>query len=271
MRRRWRRPPPPSGGPGVKRGVNVSSARTYLLKLPRSVKASVRLTGMTIDFDCRVGIADCSNHGESRDDSWSGSLAAGAHAVTVYPYERGPGNYSLAVTATRTLHRVVQPFGAPEIKLFDDNEDGADGSCIKIHDSITVTAPPPTLNPPQPPPPPPPPPSPPPGPAPGTGGTPTERPSGGSLAAATSDINCKGWNIDAGDGFDALRRNRDGTTRKHGALDIQVSSKDAAFFALAAGTMTNRASSPIAVPLTELRNGPESVSCCIIGCRRKPQ
>ena len=79
---------------------------------------------------------------------------------------------------------------------------------------------------------------------PNPGGTPAPEPSGDSLAAATSDINCKGWNIDDGDGFDALRTNRDGTTRKHRAIDIQVSNRDASFFALADGTITNYASSP---------------------------
>ncbi len=187
---------------------------------------------MTIDFDCRVGGDRCTNHGSTRDDSWSGSLNAGSHSVKVYPYAKGPGNYSLTVTATRTLTYVATPTGI-SATICDENDAGGE-SCteIRIDESITVTAPPPA--------PPPPPPPPPPGPG---GGTPAPTPSGSSLAAATSDVNCQGWNIDDGDGFDALRRNSDGTTRRHQALDIQVSSRDASFFALADGTITSYASS----------------------------
>ncbi len=82
--------------------MNVSSARTYLLKLSRSVKASVQLTGMTIDFDCTVAGSACTNRGGTLDDSWNGTLAAGTHKIVVYPYVNGPGNFTLSVSARST-------------------------------------------------------------------------------------------------------------------------------------------------------------------------
>ena len=86
----------------MKTGVNVSESRTYVLKLSARVEVSVELTGMSIDFDCTVAGNRCTNRGGTRDDSWSGTLAAGEHKIVVYPYVRGPGNYTLTVSARST-------------------------------------------------------------------------------------------------------------------------------------------------------------------------
>ena len=94
-------PPPPTTGSGpiVKTGVNVSSSRTYLLRLSGRVEVSVELTGMTIDFDCKIGSSNCTNRWGTADDSWSGTLDAGDHKIVVYPYRGGSGNYTLTVSA----------------------------------------------------------------------------------------------------------------------------------------------------------------------------
>ena len=226
-------------------GTNVSTTQTYTFALEQAAKVDVALTGMTIDFDCRVSNRRCTNNRGIADDSWSGSLEAGGYWVAVSPYDTGPGNYSLAVTATETAETLVTPVGGPTGRICNKDKDGNKTCQIIYGDSIKVTAPRPPLPPapPQPPTTTPTPPQPqPPGPS-GGGGPTGPAPSGSSLAAATSDINCEGWNIDDGDGFDADRANQDGTTRKHRALDIQVSSADASFFALSDGTITSYASS----------------------------
>lgn len=122
-----------------------------------------------------------------------------------------------------------------------DNGQTIEGSCV-LFETIVTKAPRPPLLPPPPPPPAPPPPTPPP-PPPTGGGNPTPTPSGSSLAAATSDINCEGWNIDDADGFNAPRPRRNGGTRPHGAIDVQVGSPDAAFFSLVAGVIRDNVSS----------------------------
>jgi len=235
--------------------TGVFSSQNHSFALSRSADVEVALTGLTIDFDCRVGSSRCTNRWGTQDDSWSGNLAAGSHNVVVYPYDPGPGDYSLTVTATTTLGVVTTPTGVGPGDMVCDQEGEVvdEDSCIQIPEGgvITVTGEDPGEDP-----------GPPPGAGPGEGdpgpgdggdggdggggggGPPAPTPSGGSLAAATSDINCEGWNIDDGDGFDADRLNEDGTTRKHRALDIQVSSPDASFFALADGTITSYASSP---------------------------
>ncbi len=124
--------------PGVKTGVNVSGSRTYVLRLSGSVEVSVELTGMTIDFDCRVGSRRCTNNRGTADDSWSGSLKAGAYWVAVYPYDTGPGNYSLTVTATETLGFVSTPLagGPPQLRVLvcEGDEDGGifEDTCVEI-------------------------------------------------------------------------------------------------------------------------------------------
>ncbi len=115
----------------------MSSSRTYLLRLSGSVDISVELTGMTTDFDCTVSGNRCTNRGSTRDDSWSGDLAAGNHSVVVYPYRSGPGNYSLTVTATETVNSVTTPLGGgpPRIRLvLCDENDGRPvaGTCREV-------------------------------------------------------------------------------------------------------------------------------------------
>ena len=137
-------PPPTTGsGPIVKTGVNVSSSRTYLLRLSGRVEVSVELTGMTIDFDCRVGSSNCTNRGITLDDSWNGDLGAGNHSVEVYPYATGAGNYSLTVTATETVNSVTTPLGGgPTLvgRVCDEDEKGnaIEDTCQNIYADVTT-------------------------------------------------------------------------------------------------------------------------------------
>ncbi len=78
---------------------NVSGEQAYAFALSSETKVNVSLTGMNRDMDCRVGSSNCTNRGGTRDDSWSGTLAAGPHSVTVYPYGGGSGSYTLMVSA----------------------------------------------------------------------------------------------------------------------------------------------------------------------------
>ena len=188
---------------------------------------------------------------------WSGELEAGDHDVVVERDSPAAGGYSLTVTATETMAAVAAPLaGGPafvvvaRICVVKEYGDTTEKTChhtffYTLFDVTNVTGndtgPPEGAGP---------------GEGPegpddgggggggggGEGGT-EPTPSGNSLAAATSDINCEGWNIDADDGFDALRPDGEGGTRPHGAIDIQVSSDDASFFALEDGSMTSYASS----------------------------
>lgn len=99
-------------GPGVSRvrlynlPFTVSETgegeKDYQFSLPSSGKVTVSLTGMNRDIDCRVNSSRCTNRGGTKDDSWSGTLAAGTHTVTVYPYNADSGNWTVSVSATAT-------------------------------------------------------------------------------------------------------------------------------------------------------------------------
>ena len=129
--------------------TNVSANQTYSFALANAAEVDVALTGLTIDFDCRVGSSRCTNRWGTLDDSWSGDLAAGDHSVVVYPYDNGPGDYSLTVTATETLTFVAQPFGGPSAMICDADEEGnpIEGTCTAF-EVTTVTAPQPDPGPP---------------------------------------------------------------------------------------------------------------------------
>ncbi len=135
-------------------GTNVSTTQTYTFVLEQAAKVDVALTGMTIDFDCRVSNGRCTNNRGIADDSWSGSLEAGGYWVAVSPYDTGSGNYSLAVTATETVETLVTPLaGGPIGRICNTDKDGNKTCQIIYGDSIKVTAPRPPLlpAPPQPP------------------------------------------------------------------------------------------------------------------------
>ncbi len=85
------------GGSTTRTGVGEQS---YTITLSAEASVSVSLTGMDRDIDCRVGSSSCTNRWGTLDDSWSDTLAAGTHTVTVYPYLGGTGSYTLTVTAT---------------------------------------------------------------------------------------------------------------------------------------------------------------------------
>lgn len=69
--------------------TGISSRQSYSFTLSSSSSVSASLTGLTRDFDCRVGNSRCTNHWGSADDSWSGTLAASTDTVVVYPYGGG--------------------------------------------------------------------------------------------------------------------------------------------------------------------------------------
>ena len=123
----------------------MSSSRTYLVRLTGSADVSVELTGMTTDIDCTVSGNRCTNRGSTRDDSWNGDLAAGNHSVEVFPFQTGPGNYSLTVTATETVAYVATPLGSGPVlvgRICDEDEDGEaiEDTCQAIYaDSTTAT------------------------------------------------------------------------------------------------------------------------------------
>ena len=120
--------------------ANTSTSRTYDFTLVRGARVDVALTNLTIDFDCRVGTSRCTNRWGTRDDSWSGDLAQGNHSVVVYPYDPGPGDYSLTVTATETLAFVSTPLAGGPIRLrvCEKDSGGVDtdivvpGSCVEV-------------------------------------------------------------------------------------------------------------------------------------------
>lgn len=120
--------------------TNISTSRTYSFTLARRAEVDVALTGLTIDFDCRVGSSRCTNRWGTRDDSWSGDLDQGSHSVVVYPYDPGPGNYSLTVTATETITFVATPLAGGPIRLRVCEEDKRNtdtdavvpGSCVEV-------------------------------------------------------------------------------------------------------------------------------------------
>ncbi len=123
--------------------TNIWTSRTYSFTLARGAQVDVALTGLTIDFDCRVGSSRCTNRWGTRDDSWSGTLGEGNHSVVVYPYDPGPGNYSLTVTSTTTLGVVATPTGVGPGDVVCDQEGEAvdEDSCAQIPEGgvFTVT------------------------------------------------------------------------------------------------------------------------------------
>ena len=226
--------------------TGVSSDQTHSFTLSGATQVDVALTGLTIDFDCRVASSRCTNRWGTRDDSWSGTLAAGSHSVVVYPYDPGPGDYSLTVTATETLTVVLTPLaGGPVLigRICDADEDGSpiEDTCQNLYADVTTatgddpgdddTGPPPGA-----------------GPGEGDPG-PGQPPDGGDGGGGTSPttfqalgtladgIDCRGWNIDAGDRYGATRTRSDGTTYPHSGVDIQTNGRSA-FRAPVAGTVT---------------------------------
>ncbi|MCY3930944.1 MAG: Ig domain-containing protein [Acidobacteria bacterium] len=79
-----------------------SGQKEYRFRLESRTEVSVSLTGMDRDIDCRLNSARCTNHSGTRADSWSGTLEAGTHTVTVYPYNADSGSWTLSVSGTTT-------------------------------------------------------------------------------------------------------------------------------------------------------------------------
>ncbi|MYB20342.1 MAG: hypothetical protein F4Y16_15380, partial [Holophagales bacterium] len=194
--------PPPSTPSPVQRTLETrvglvyaaetdSSRRTYSFSLTSSQAVSISLTGMNRDIDCSVNGSYCTNRWGTRDDDWSGTLAAGSHSVQVYPYLGGTGNWTITAMVNcpvghfafdGSCHRYVVPQsstaafggGGPEVLSCDgDTELPADQECVDgivvFKDKIDVTSTPSPLppvviviHPPQPPPSQPPTPQPPP-------------------------------------------------------------------------------------------------------------
>jgi hypothetical protein len=125
--------------------TGVSSQQSYSFTLSSRSSVSVSLTGLTRDFDCKVGSSFCTNRWGSSDDSWSGTLAAGTHTVVVYPYGGGRGDYTLTVAVNDVnLVSVVSPLGAgpEEIVCRKDGEviecPTPDGTIVVVSRPIPV-------------------------------------------------------------------------------------------------------------------------------------
>ena len=61
-----------------------SRGETYRFTLESPQTVSVSLTGMNRNFDCSVARSSCSNRDGTRDDRWTGKLAAGSHRIRVF-------------------------------------------------------------------------------------------------------------------------------------------------------------------------------------------
>ncbi len=123
--------------------TSISTSQTYSFTLTAGAEVDAALTALTIDFDCRVGSSRCTNRGGTRDDSWNGNLEAGAHSVVVYPYDDGPGDYSLTVTATETVAVVATPLGSGPIligRMCDTDEQGnpIEDTCLDLWADVTT-------------------------------------------------------------------------------------------------------------------------------------
>ena len=72
-----------------------SLGQTYSFTLASRQTVSVSLTGMSRNFDCSVNDSFCSNRDGTRDDSWTGELAAGSHSIRVSPSSGRRGDYTI--------------------------------------------------------------------------------------------------------------------------------------------------------------------------------
>ena len=95
--------------------TNVSGDQTYRFTLSSTTEVNVVVSDQSTDIDCRINSTSCRNHGGTGDETWSGTLNAGTHTVTVYPF-RGSGSYTLTVTGTSTAPS--PPLSVPEIPNF---------------------------------------------------------------------------------------------------------------------------------------------------------
>ncbi len=122
--------------------TGVSSQQSYSFTLSSSSSVSVSLTGLTRDFDCRVGNSRCTNRWQTADDEWGGTLGAGTHTVVVYPYgSGGPGDYTLTVAVNDvSLVSVVAPTGSGPEEIVCKKEDGTEIDCPTPDGTIVVVA-----------------------------------------------------------------------------------------------------------------------------------
>ena len=72
-----------------------SLGQSYSFTLASRQTVSVSLTGMNRNFDCSVNSSFCSNRDGTRDDSWTGELAAGSHSIRVSPSSGRRGDYTI--------------------------------------------------------------------------------------------------------------------------------------------------------------------------------
>lgn len=103
--------------------VTTSSSSTFRFTLAESAKVSVLISGMTADFDCRVGPkSKCSNNRGTLDDTWSGALGPATHSLTVFPHNGASGLFKLAVYRTGE----TPPSHDSDADGDEDEEDGND-------------------------------------------------------------------------------------------------------------------------------------------------
>ena len=99
----------------TKTGVGSTN---YTIDLAERSSVSVKLTGMSRDFDCKVrrlgvtspsgepipgapgSFSQCTNQWGTLDDLWKKTLDAGLHHIVVYPYPGGTGDYTITIATT---------------------------------------------------------------------------------------------------------------------------------------------------------------------------
>ena len=91
--------------------TGITTEQVYEFFLFAESSVSVRLTGLSRDFDCSVDgdTHSCTDNVGTLDDKWTGTLSAGAHTVKITPVVASdsdddetspePGDYTLTVTA----------------------------------------------------------------------------------------------------------------------------------------------------------------------------
>ncbi len=136
----------PGSGSVTTTRTGVSQSQSYVVGLRARSTVTVSLTGMSRDFDCRgragssldgsggtpaptrsvSGSWRCSDRRGAADDSWSGSLDAGTHTLTVSPYGgRTAGGYTLSVAIVESLIPEPPPLSLPAVSNLQSSSGGS--------------------------------------------------------------------------------------------------------------------------------------------------
>jgi len=222
--------------------AGISSRQSYSFTLRSGSSVTVSLTGLTRDFDCTVGNSNCTNNWGSEDDSWSGTLRAGTHAVLVYPYGGGvPGDYTLTVAVNDVnLVSVVSPTGSGPEEIVCKDGDGNEVNCPTPDQVLVVVGedpgPPPGTGPGEGDPPPNPNPNPDPNPGPTT---PTSSVIGSlqNVVEATK-LDCRGMNFEVNERLGTEHGGTNTTRTGHSGIDMNTKGVRSKFYAPVSGTLS---------------------------------